>query len=66
MSARTSLSQQSQLAESAYLSLTAAIRGKGNLRTATEIRDDDDGNGTFFVSQTGGFSRSGQVGPECS
>lgn len=64
MSALTSLSQQSRLAESAYLSLTAAIRGKGSLRTSTEIRDDDDGGGTFFASQTGGFSRLGQAGTE--
>lgn len=61
MSALTSLSQQSQQAENAYLSLTAAIRGRGNLRTSTEIHDDDDRKGTFFVSQSGGSIRLGQA-----
>lgn len=64
MSAVTSLSQQSQLAENAYLSLTGAIRGRGNVRSGAEIHDDNGYHDAFFASQSRSPAQAALAGEE--
>lgn len=55
MSAVTSLSQQSQLADDAYLSLTGAIRGKGGLRSSLDAHGREESGRECFAEQAWGF-----------
>lgn len=64
MSTATSLSQQSQLAENAYLSLTGAIRGKGSFRSGSDVQDDEGYHNALFASQTWSFVQQRQAGAE--
>ena len=61
MSAAISLSQQSQLADDAYLSLTGAIRGKGGFRSGRDIQGGEEYDSVVFVEQTWGFRHRGQA-----
>ncbi len=49
MSAATSLPQQSQLADDAYLSLTAAIRGKGVFRSGMDVPSREECDSATFA-----------------
>jgi hypothetical protein len=59
MSAATSLPQQSQLADDAYLSLTTAIRGKGGIRPGMDVPSREECDSATFVVQSRGFGHRG-------
>ncbi|HXU92646.1 MAG TPA: hypothetical protein VFP33_03220 [Gallionella sp.] len=52
MSAATSLPQQSQLADDAYLSLTAAIRGKSSLRAGMDVPSREECDSATVIVQS--------------
>lgn len=55
MSAATSLSQQSQLADDAYLSLTGAIRGKNGIRSGMDVQGREEYDSARFADQAWSF-----------
>ncbi len=59
MSAAASLSQQSQLADDAYLSLTAAIRGKGSLRSGVDVQGGEECDSATYAVQPRGLAYRG-------
>lgn len=59
MSAANSLPQQSQLADDAYLSLTAAIRGKGGLRSGNDVPGREECDSATFAIQSCDRARRG-------
>lgn len=64
MSVAISLSQQSNLADDAYLSLTGAIRGKGGHRSGRDVQSEEY-DSTCFVDQAWCFGHWGRSANEC-